>query len=68
LSSSLVAAPIVIPQPQSAILGIGKLEQRPVARMRGDAEVVEVRPMCYVTLIIDHRVLDGYQANAFLAR
>ena len=31
-------------------------------------EVVEVRPMCYVTLTIDHRVLDGYQANAFLAR
>jgi pyruvate/2-oxoglutarate dehydrogenase complex dihydrolipoamide acyltransferase (E2) component len=28
----------------------------------------EVRPMCYVTLTIDHRVLDGYQANAFLAR
>jgi 2-oxoglutarate dehydrogenase E2 component (dihydrolipoamide succinyltransferase) len=68
VSGSLVAAPIVIPQPQSAILGVGKLERRPVARMRGDAEVVEVRPMCYVTLTIDHRVLDGYQANAFLAR
>jgi 2-oxoglutarate dehydrogenase E2 component (dihydrolipoamide succinyltransferase) len=68
VSGSLVAAPIVIPQPQSAILGIGKLERRPVARMRGEAEVVEVRPMCYVTLTIDHRVLDGYQANAFLAR
>jgi 2-oxoglutarate dehydrogenase E2 component (dihydrolipoamide succinyltransferase) len=68
VSGSLVAAPIVIPQPQSAILGIGKLERRPVARMRDGAEVVEVRPMCYVTLTIDHRVLDGYQANAFLAR
>ena len=68
VSGSLVAAPIVIPQPQSAILGIGKLERRPVARMQGGAEVVEVRPMCYVTLTIDHRVLDGYQANAFLAR
>ena len=65
---SVSAAPIVIPQPQSAILGVGKLERRPVARMRGEAEVVEVRPMCYVTLTIDHRVLDGYQANAFLAR
>jgi 2-oxoglutarate dehydrogenase E2 component (dihydrolipoamide succinyltransferase) len=31
-------------------------------------EMVEVRPMCYVTLTIDHRVLDGYQANTFLAR
>jgi 2-oxoglutarate dehydrogenase E2 component (dihydrolipoamide succinyltransferase) len=66
VSGSLIAAPIVIPQPQSAILGIGKLERRPVARMRGEKEVVEVRPMCYVTLTIDHRVLDGYQANAFL--
>jgi 2-oxoglutarate dehydrogenase E2 component (dihydrolipoamide succinyltransferase) len=68
VSGSLVAAPIVIPQPQSAILGVGKLERRPVARERGGKEVVEVRPMCYVTLTIDHRVLDGYQANAFLTR
>jgi len=68
VSGSLVAAPIVIPQPQSAILGVGKLERRPVAREQGGTEVVEVRPMCYVTLTIDHRVLDGYQANAFLAR
>ena len=68
VSGSLIAAPIVIPQPQSAILGVGKLERRPVARERSGKEVVEVRPMCYVTLTIDHRVLDGYQANAFLAR
>jgi 2-oxoglutarate dehydrogenase E2 component (dihydrolipoamide succinyltransferase) len=68
VSGSLIAAPIVIPQPQSAILGVGKLERRPVARMREGTEAVEVRPMCYVTLTIDHRVLDGYQANAFLAR
>jgi 2-oxoglutarate dehydrogenase E2 component (dihydrolipoamide succinyltransferase) len=68
VSGSLIAAPIVIPQPQSAILGVGKLERRPVAREQGGKEVVEVRPMCYVTLTIDHRVLDGYQANAFLTR
>jgi len=68
VSGSLIAAPIVIPQPQSAILGVGKLERRPVARERSGKEMVEVRPMCYVTLTIDHRVLDGYQANAFLAR
>jgi 2-oxoglutarate dehydrogenase E2 component (dihydrolipoamide succinyltransferase) len=68
VSGSLLAAPIVIPQPQSAILGVGKLERRPVARERSGKEAVEVRPMCYVTLTIDHRVLDGYQANAFLAR
>ncbi len=68
VSGSLIAAPIVIPQPQSAILGVGKVARRPVARMGGGKEEVEVRPMCYVTLTIDHRVLDGYQANAFLAR
>jgi len=68
VSGSLIAAPIVIPQPQSAILGVGKLERRPVAREQGGREVVEVRPMCYVTLTIDHRVLDGFQANAFLTR
>jgi 2-oxoglutarate dehydrogenase E2 component (dihydrolipoamide succinyltransferase) len=68
VSGSLVAAPIVIPQPQSAILGVGKLERRPVARERDGKEAVEVRPMCYVTLTIDHRVLDGFQANAFLTR
>jgi 2-oxoglutarate dehydrogenase E2 component (dihydrolipoamide succinyltransferase) len=68
VSGSLVAAPIVIPQPQSAILGVGKLQRRAVVRERGGKDVVEVRPMCYVTLTIDHRVLDGYQANAFLTR
>ena len=68
VSGSLVAAPIVIPQPQSAILGVGKLERRPVARERDGKEAVEVRPMCYVTVTIDHRVLDGFQANAFLTR
>ena len=68
VSGSLVAAPIVIPQPQSAILGVGKLERRPVAREQSGKDVVEVRPMCYVTLTIDHRVLDGFQANTFLAR
>jgi 2-oxoglutarate dehydrogenase E2 component (dihydrolipoamide succinyltransferase) len=39
-----------------------------VAREQGGKELVDVRPMCYVTLTIDHRVLDGFQANAFLSR
>jgi len=68
VSGSLVASPIIIPQPQSAILGIGKVEPRPVVRERDGRETIEVRPMCYVTLTIDHRVLDGFQANAFLTR
>jgi 2-oxoglutarate dehydrogenase E2 component (dihydrolipoamide succinyltransferase) len=66
VSGSLVATPIIINQPQSAILGIGKLERRVVpAADRGDDVVV--RPMCYVSLTIDHRVLDGYQANTWLS-
>ena len=62
VSGSLVATPIIINQPQAAILGIGKLEQRAVVR---DQEVL-ARPMLYVTLTIDHRILDGFSANKFL--
>ncbi|MEO5902971.1 MAG: 2-oxo acid dehydrogenase subunit E2 [Gemmatimonadaceae bacterium] len=65
VSGSLFAAPIIINQPQSAILGVGKMERRVVpAAVSGDE--IMVKPMCYVTLTIDHRVLDGYQANLFL--
>lgn len=66
VSGSLVATPIIINQPQSAILGVGKLERRVVSP--GEANEVSVKPMCYVTLTIDHRVLDGFQANQFLTR
>jgi 2-oxoglutarate dehydrogenase E2 component (dihydrolipoamide succinyltransferase) len=64
VSGSLLATPIIINQPQSAILGVGKVQQRPVVR---DGQLV-ARPMVYVTLTIDHRVLDGFAANAFLTR
>ncbi len=67
VSGSLVAAPIVINQPQSAILGIGKLEKRAVVIAREGRDEIIVRPRCYVTLTIDHRVLDGHQANRFMA-
>ncbi len=66
VSGSLIAAPIVINQPQSAILGIGKLEKRPVAVAEGDEEKIVVQPRCYVTLTLDHRVMDGHQANRFM--
>jgi 2-oxoglutarate dehydrogenase E2 component (dihydrolipoamide succinyltransferase) len=65
-SGSLLAAPIIINQPQSAILGIGKLEKRASVVDAAGAERVVVRPKCYVTLTIDHRVLDGHDANRFL--
>ena len=68
VSGSLVATPIIINQPQSAILGVGKLERRVVAEGSGSDERVVVKPMCYVTLTIDHRVLDGFQANQFLTK
>jgi len=63
-SGSLVATPIIINQPQSAILGVGKLEKRAVVR----DDRIEIRPMAYVTLTIDHRILDGHQTNAWLTR
>lgn len=65
-SGSLLAAPIVINQPQSAILGIGKLEKRAAVIEEAGVERIVVRPKCYVTLTIDHRVLDGRDANRFL--
>jgi 2-oxoglutarate dehydrogenase E2 component (dihydrolipoamide succinyltransferase) len=66
VSGSLVATPIIINQPQSAILGVGKLEKRPVVVDEGGVDRVVIRPRCYVTLTIDHRVMDGHQANRFL--
>jgi 2-oxoglutarate dehydrogenase E2 component (dihydrolipoamide succinyltransferase) len=66
-SGSLLAAPIIINQPQSAILGIGKLERRAAVVSEAGVERVVVRPKCYVTLTIDHRVLDGHNANRFLS-
>jgi len=65
VSGSLIASPIIINQPQSAILGVGKMERRVVPMSEVSSETV-VKPMCYVTLTIDHRVLDGFQANQFL--
>ena len=68
VSGSLVAAPIIINQPQSAILGVGKLEKRVVVRTVNGADAILIKPMAYVSLTIDHRVLDGHQTNAWLTR
>ncbi len=67
-SGSLLAAPIILHQGQAAILGIGKLQKRLVVREIGGQEAILVRPMAYVTLTIDHRVVDGHQTNAWLTR
>ena len=66
VSGSLLAAPIVINQPQSAILGVGKVERRPVVVDSDGEDRLEIRPRCYLTLTIDHRVMDGQRANAFM--
>jgi len=66
VSGSLFAAPIIINQPQSAILGIGKVEKRATVGANGGQDVLIIRPRCYVSLTIDHRVLDGQRANQFL--
>jgi 2-oxoglutarate dehydrogenase E2 component (dihydrolipoamide succinyltransferase) len=68
VSGSLVATPIIINQPQAAILGIGKLEKRVVVREIDGADAVLIKPLAYVSLTIDHRVLDGHQTNAWLTR
>lgn len=66
VSGSLVATPIIINQPQSAILGVGKMEKRAVVVLESGEDRIVVRPCCYVTLTIDHRVMDGHRANRFL--
>ena len=68
VSGSLLAAPIIISQPQSAILGIGKTEKRVVVREVGGVDTIQIRPMAYVSLTIDHRVVDGHQTNTWLGR
>jgi 2-oxoglutarate dehydrogenase E2 component (dihydrolipoamide succinyltransferase) len=67
VSGSLIAAPIIINQPQSAILGVGKVEKRVVVVSRDGEDVIAVRPRCYLSLTLDHRVMDGERANRFLA-
>ncbi|MBL26787.1 MAG: dihydrolipoyllysine-residue succinyltransferase [Rhodospirillaceae bacterium] len=60
---SLLSTPIINP-PQSAILGMHKIQPRPMAI--GDK--VEVRPMMYLALSYDHRIVDGREAVTFLVR
>lgn len=68
VSGSLLAAPIIIHQGQAAILGVGKLEKRVVVREVAGADAILIRPMAYVSLTVDHRVVDGHQTNAWLTR
>ena len=60
---SLMSTPILNP-PQSAILGMHKIQQRPMV-VGGK---IEVRPMMYLALSYDHRIIDGREAVTFLVR
>jgi 2-oxoglutarate dehydrogenase E2 component (dihydrolipoamide succinyltransferase) len=60
---SLISTPIINP-PQSAVLGMHRIEERPVVR---GGQVV-VRPMMYLALSYDHRLVDGREAVTFLVR
>lgn len=60
---SLLSTPIVNP-PQSGVLGLHAIQERPVAR---DGQVV-IRPMMYMALTYDHRIVDGREAVTFLKR
>ena len=60
---SLLSTPIINP-PQSAVLGMHRIEERPVAV---DGQVV-IRPMMYLALSYDHRLVDGREAVTFLVR
>ena len=60
---SLMSSPILNP-PQSGILGMHKIQKRPVAIN----DVIEIRPMMYLALSYDHRIIDGREAVSFLVR
>jgi 2-oxoglutarate dehydrogenase E2 component (dihydrolipoamide succinyltransferase) len=60
---SLLSVPLVNP-PQTAVLGLHAIQDRPIAR---DGQVV-IRPMMYVALTYDHRLVDGSEAVTFLRR
>ncbi|QQG37024.1 MAG: 2-oxoglutarate dehydrogenase complex dihydrolipoyllysine-residue succinyltransferase [Micavibrio aeruginosavorus] len=61
---SLMSTPIINP-PQSGILGMHKIQQRPMVMKDGK---IEARPMMYIALSYDHRIIDGREAVSFLVR
>lgn len=65
-SGSLFGTPI-INQPQAAILGVGVVQKRPVVVEVDGVDAIAIKPMMYLSLTFDHRIIDGAQADAFLA-
>jgi 2-oxoglutarate dehydrogenase dihydrolipoamide succinyltransferase (E2 component) len=68
ISGSLFASPI-INQPQCAILGVGVIQKRViVVEGTNSGDSIAIRPMVYISLTFDHRILDGAIADYFLAK
>jgi pyruvate/2-oxoglutarate dehydrogenase complex dihydrolipoamide acyltransferase (E2) component len=65
-SGSLFATP-VINQPQCGILGVGMIQKRVVVVTHNDVDAIAIRPMVYLGLTFDHRILDGHSADNFVA-
>jgi 2-oxoglutarate dehydrogenase E2 component (dihydrolipoamide succinyltransferase) len=63
---SLFGTP-VINQPQTAIVGVGAIQKRPVVRELDGEDVIVVRSMVYLSITYDHRVIDGALATQALA-
>jgi pyruvate/2-oxoglutarate dehydrogenase complex dihydrolipoamide acyltransferase (E2) component len=66
VSGSIFAMPI-INQPQAAILGVGAMQKRAVVVSEHGLDAIAIRPMCYLSLTFDHRLIDGATADSFLA-
>jgi 2-oxoglutarate dehydrogenase E2 component (dihydrolipoamide succinyltransferase) len=64
---SLLSTPILNP-PQSGILGMHKIQKRPMVVSDKTGDKIEIRPMMYLALSYDHRIVDGREAVTFLVR
>lgn len=64
---SLMSTPI-LNAPQSGILGMHKIEDRPIVIRKGSTKEIAIRPMMYLALSYDHRMIDGKEAVTFLVR
>lgn len=67
ISGSLFASPI-INQPQCAILGVGAIQKRVKVISSQEGDTIAIRPMVYLSLTFDHRILDGAIADYFLGK
>lgn len=65
-SGSLFATPI-INQPQCGILGVGKVEKRATVVTQDGVDSIAIKPMAFISLTFDHRILDGNSADNFMA-